>query len=65
IGKIVFCLQHGSQLGWLVEPQDRSVTIFTRDRLPEIKSGEEILPVLDCLTDWQLSARELFDWLVF
>ncbi|WP_204101847.1 MULTISPECIES: Uma2 family endonuclease, partial [Spirulina sp. CCY15215] len=25
IGKIVFCLQHGSQLGWLVEPQDRSV----------------------------------------
>lgn len=65
IGKISFCLQHGSQLGWLVEPQDRSVTIFTRDRLPEIKSGEEILPVLDCLTDWQLSARKLFNWLVF
>ncbi|MEA5470688.1 Uma2 family endonuclease [Spirulina sp. 06S082] len=65
IGKIVFCLQHGSQLGWLVEPKDRSVTIFTRDRLPEIRSGEDILPVLDCLTNWQLSARELFDWLVF
>jgi Uma2 family endonuclease len=65
IEKIVFCLKQGSQLGWLVEPRDRSVTIFTKDRLPEIKSGEDILPVLDCLTDWQLSARELFDWLIF
>ncbi|MEM9540610.1 MAG: Uma2 family endonuclease [Cyanobacteria bacterium P01_E01_bin.42] len=65
IEKIVFCLHNGSQLGWLIDPKDRSVMVFQGDRLPAIKSNDDILPVLDSLQEWQLSATELFNWLVF
>lgn len=37
--------------------------IFKPDQLPEIKSDEEILPVLKVLEDWQLSANDMFQWL--
>ena len=32
---------------------------------PEIFEGEQILPVLDILKDYQLSVNELFSWLTF
>ncbi len=63
IRKIIFCLNHGTQLGWLVDPEDESVMIFQPNQTPEAKTGDDILPVLSVLTDWQLSARELFGWL--
>lgn len=63
IKKILFCLEHGTQLGWLIDPEDESVTVFYADKPPEIKEGEEILPVLNILSDWQISAQELFNWL--
>jgi Uma2 family endonuclease len=63
IKKIIFCLKQGTQLGWLIDPQDESVMIFKPDQFPEIKSDEEILPVLDCLNNLQLSVREMFSWL--
>ena len=61
--KILFCLQQGTKLGWLIDPEDESVMIFKPDQLPEIKSDEEILPVLNCLENWKLSVKEMFDWL--
>lgn len=65
IEKIIFCLKNGSQLGWLVDPQHRSVMVFQGDRLPTIISGDDLIPVLDCLQDWRLSATKMFNWLVF
>lgn len=63
--KILFCLKQGTQLGWLIDPEDESVLIFYPNQLPEIKSGIEILPVLEVLSDWQLSAEQIFQWLTF
>ncbi|ELS04876.1 hypothetical protein Xen7305DRAFT_00046120 [Xenococcus sp. PCC 7305] len=63
IKKILFCLQQGTELGWLIDTKDESVMIFQPNQLPEIKSGEEILPVLESLQDWQLSVAEIFNWL--
>jgi Uma2 family endonuclease len=63
IKKILFCLKKGTKLGWLIDPEDESVMIFKPDQLPEIKSDEEVLPVLESIQDWQLSAKEIFDWL--
>lgn len=61
--KIIFCLKQGAQLGWLIDPKDESVTIYQPEQFPEIKSDEEILPVLECLEELQLSVAEMFDWL--
>jgi Uma2 family endonuclease len=63
IRKIMFCLNEGTQLAWLIDPEDESVMIFKPQQFPEIKAEEEILPVLDILQDLQLSAKEMFSWL--
>ncbi|PSB46516.1 hypothetical protein C7B80_13085 [Cyanosarcina cf. burmensis CCALA 770] len=65
IRKISFCLKEGTKLAWLVDPEDESVTIFQPNQLPELKERQDILPVLDVLGDWQLSAADLFSWLSF
>jgi Uma2 family endonuclease len=63
IKKILFSIQHGTKLGWFADPSDKSVIAFVPNQMPEFKSGTDILPVLDVLGDWQLSAAELFNWL--
>jgi len=64
IQKIVFCLNHGTKLGWLVDAEDESVMIFQPNQTPEVKYNDDILPVLNVLGDWQLSVADLFSWLV-
>ncbi len=63
INKIIFCLNNGTQLGWLIDPEDESVAIFKPNQQPEIRYNSDNLPVLDLLTDWQLSTADLFAWL--
>ncbi len=63
IKKILFCLNQGTELGWLIDSEDESVMIFKANQLPEIKSNQEILPVLESIKDWQLSVAEIFSWL--
>ena len=63
IKKILFSIQHGTKLGWFADPSDKSVIVFVPNQMPEFKSGTDILPVLDVLGHWQLSAADLFNWL--
>ena len=63
IKKIIFSINQGTRLGWLIDPEDESVMIFQPNQFPEIKSESEILPVLKELEDWQLSTQALFSWL--
>jgi Uma2 family endonuclease len=62
IKKISFCLKHGTKLSWFIDPEDESISVFQSDRLPEVKSDADTLPVLSALGDWQLSVSDLFDW---
>jgi Uma2 family endonuclease len=63
ISKIIFCINQGTKLGWFIDPEDKSVIVFQPDRLPEVKFGDDILPVLSALENWQLKASDLFGWL--
>lgn len=63
IKKIIFALNQGTKLGWLIDTKDESVMIFQGYQFPEIKSGSETLTALDSIKDWQLSASEIFAWL--
>ncbi|MGB3533574.1 MAG: Uma2 family endonuclease [Microcoleaceae cyanobacterium] len=63
IRKIIFCINQGTQMGWLIDPADESVMIFQPNLFPEVKSEEEILPTLETLKDLQLSVKEMFAWL--
>ncbi|MDC0831684.1 Uma2 family endonuclease [Geitlerinema sp. CS-897] len=59
-----YCLNAGTQLGWLVDRQDESVVVFQADSLPQVRSGVELFPVLESLDILSLSAQWMFDCLV-
>lgn len=64
IDKILFCLNHGTELGWLVDPQERIVLVFRSGQQPEIKQDSDSLPVLKSLEDTlKLSVEDLLSWL--
>ncbi len=63
ISNILFCLKHGTTLGWFIEPEAESVMVFQPNQLPDVKYGNEKLPVLEGLGEWQLSVAEVFSWL--
>ena len=63
IQKIILCLERGTQLGWFIDPGDKSVMIFQPGKLPSVKLDQDILPVLEVLGHWQITAADLFSCL--
>ncbi|MBW4463965.1 MAG: Uma2 family endonuclease [Pegethrix bostrychoides GSE-TBD4-15B] len=61
-GKILHCIRHGSQLGWLIDPEERSVLLYRPDRLPDLLMGAESVTILTGI-DWTISVEQIFDWL--
>ncbi|MEH2235536.1 Uma2 family endonuclease [Nostoc sp.] len=63
-GNILHCLKHGSRFGWLIDPGDRSVLVYPPKQQPELLQEEqEILPVPDLVSGFQLTVGQLFGWL--
>lgn len=56
------CLKYGCQLGWLIDPDDRSVLVFQADQQPEFCHKGDNLAVLDGV-DLKLTVEQLFGWL--
>lgn len=68
--KILFCLNNGTEMGWIVDPKSEAVTVFLPDQLPSVHLAKKIkgskdhpLPMMRGLETWQLYAKELFSWL--
>ena len=62
--KIIFALNNATKLGYFIDPDDESVTVFQPNNLPEVKEKQDILTVLDVL-QWQLKVEDMFSWLKF
>jgi Uma2 family endonuclease len=65
IRKIIFCLNNGTKLGYFIDADDESITVFQREQLPEVKEKQDILPVLSVFSNWQLAVEDVFNWLSF
>jgi Uma2 family endonuclease len=65
IKKILFSLKNKTKLGWLIDPEEKLVLVFKPQQQPEAKENQDILPVLDVLSDLPLSADDLFGLLSF
>nr|WP_155706763.1 Uma2 family endonuclease [Gloeocapsopsis dulcis] len=61
IGNILHCLQHGSRLGWFVDPDDRSVLVFLPSQQPQLIQRDR-LPVLAEIPI-EITTAQVFDWL--
>lgn len=58
------CLAHETQMGWLIDPEDRSVVISRIDRnLEVIDESSAILPVPDFAKSIELTIERMFGWL--
>lgn len=62
--KILHCLDHGTQAGWLIDPDEKTVFAYFRDRTPQFFDlAEEVLPTPEFAREFQLTVGELFGWL--
>ncbi|MBN4006077.1 Uma2 family endonuclease [Nostoc sp. LPT] len=63
-GNILHCLKYGSRFGWLIDPDERSVLVYPPKQQPELlQESQEILPVPDLVSGFQLTVGQLFGWL--
>ncbi|UBF25053.1 Uma2 family endonuclease [Kovacikia minuta CCNUW1] len=64
IRNILHCLDHGTQMGWLIDPDEEVVFVYFGDRTVRVFDiAEQLLPVPSFATDIQLTVGELFSWL--
>jgi Uma2 family endonuclease len=61
-GNILHCLRNGSQLGWLIDPSERSIIVYPADSLPSLLRETDILPVLEDI-NLTLCVDDVFAWL--
>jgi Uma2 family endonuclease len=62
--KILHCLEYGSRMGWLIDPDERAVLVYPPGQQPQyLQQEQEILPVPDLVSNFQLSVGQLFGWL--
>lgn len=60
INNILFCLNHGTELGWLIDPKEKMIMTFKPGQQPQMKEEEDSLPVLEVLSDWEVSVPDVF-----
>jgi Uma2 family endonuclease len=61
-GNILHGLKYGCQLGWLLDPDDRSILVFQPKQQPELRQGKDDLIVLNEL-ELTLTVEQVFSWL--
>lgn len=62
LANLLHCIEHGTELGWLLDPENESVlAIFPESRV-KLYQGTETLPMLNGI-DLDVSATEVFNWL--
>lgn len=59
---LLHCSQNGTELGWLLNPDDESILVVFPESRVRFYRGEEPLPVLETIA-LSLSPAEIFNWL--
>jgi Uma2 family endonuclease len=63
VRNILHCLNHGTQMGWLIDPEEELVFVYLADRTISVFDRDDLLPVPDFACSVQLSVARLFSWL--
>lgn len=62
LANLLHCAEHGTDLGWLVDPESETVLAIFPGARVKLYEGTEALPMLEGI-DLALSAAEIFSWL--
>nr|WP_228061072.1 MULTISPECIES: Uma2 family endonuclease [unclassified Coleofasciculus] len=64
ISNILHCLNAGCQMGWLIDPAEKSVFAYPAHQQPMfLEESEQLLSTPEFIADLKLSVGELFSWL--
>jgi Uma2 family endonuclease len=60
--KLLHCSQNGTELGWLIFPDEASILTISPNQRVEMLTGTDSLPVLSNI-DLSLTVEQIFSWL--
>jgi Uma2 family endonuclease len=64
VKNIMHCLKYGTQMGWLIDPDEQTVFVYQPKQEVEIfDNATQQLPMPKFTADLELSVGEIFDWL--
>jgi len=62
---ILHCLRHGAQMGWLIDPEDRSVFIYRpKQEVKILDEAQAVLPLPSFMSEINYRMADLFGLLV-
>ncbi|MDK2412279.1 Uma2 family endonuclease [Aphanizomenon sp. PH219] len=64
LAKLLHCAEYGTELGWLLDPEDESILVVDSDRRVREFKNSDRLPVLTGIS-LELNVQEVFSWLIF
>jgi Uma2 family endonuclease len=64
IRNILYCLDQGTEMGWLLDPDESLIFVYHADKSVQLwENREDMLPVPEFAKAVQLKVGEIFDWL--
>lgn len=61
IKKILHSLNYGSQMGWLIDPNEQTIFVYLPQQQPAFfEDGSEILPLPDFMPEFKLTVGDIF-----
>jgi Uma2 family endonuclease len=65
IRNILHCIQNGTEMGWLIDPEDSCIFVYDAEgRVQVFDQPEAELPVPTFATNVKLTVGEVFGWLI-
>lgn len=65
--KILYCLKHGTQMGWLIDPAEQTVLVYGSDyslQVFDMDTPSTRLPVPVFAADVRLTVQDIVNWLL-
>ena len=63
LDNLLHCSEQGTELGWLLDPDEESVLVVLSDQRVRLLRGNTALPVLSNI-ELVLTVQQIFEWLV-
>ncbi len=62
---ILHCLKHGTQIGWLIDPDEQTVFVFRpKQEIEVFDKLDAVLPMPSFASELHLTIKDLFAWLL-
>lgn len=63
---ILYCLKHGTEMGWLIDPAEKTVFVYRpKQEIEVFEEVDGVLPMPEWVEGVTVTVEALFDWLKF